>query len=116
MGTIKVRTLLSRFSLLLSAVLPVVYNKIEWLFYAMSIVIILGMVSSFVLAARIIRRDKESLLTVLDNLEINIYDVAISLVGAIVNYAMGYAPVAYFWCAVLLFSLIRTIFLLRTRP
>lgn len=109
MNAIKVRTLLSRFSLLLSAVLPVAYNKIDWLFYTMSIAILLGMAISFALAVMIIRQDKNSLLDILDNPEINIYDVAISLVGSIVNYAMGYAPVAYFWCAILLYSLIRTI-------
>ena len=109
MNAIKVRTLLSRFSLLLSAVLPVAYNKIDWLFYTMSIAILLGMAISFALAVKIIRQDKNSLLDILDNPEINIYDVAISLVGCIVNYAMGYAPVAFFWCGVLIYSLIRVI-------
>lgn len=109
MNTIKVRTLLSRFSLLLYAVLPVVYDKIDWLFYSMSIVSFLGMATSFALAFRLIRRDKDSVFDVLDNPELNIYDVAISLVGCIVNYAMGYAPVAYFWCGVLIYSLIRVI-------
>ena len=86
-----------RLALLLFAIAPLTESK-DWIFYTNSFLVIGLFALSIIEGVRVYRKEKENFIGyMVGDLQDNLYDLIIGIIGLIVCYSMNLPNRAYFW-------------------
>lgn len=107
MQTINVNKLIrycTRLMLLSCAVMPAAYS-IDWLYYSLGTIAIVSFLITLVYAISVLKTDRVNFVSrVFGGRREYVYDLAISIVGIIVNYSFGTNAMMCFWITALLLA------------
>ena len=90
--------------LLSCAVMPAAYS-IDWLYYSLGTIAIVSFLITLVYAIYVLKTDRVNFVSrVFGGRREYVYDLAISIVGIIVNYSFGTNAMMCFWITALLLA------------